>query len=74
MPAARPINDHKSWIGAGKDGVVYPAGAKMERVSSDKDGFGGLSNYEDDNEAIVKQQKMNTAKVHSHPRKDGHRN
>jgi hypothetical protein len=73
MPA-RHIMDHSSWVGKGSDGTVYPAGAKMKRVESDGSGFGSLNNYEDDNEAIVRQQKMNTTKVHGHPQKAGHRN
>lgn len=73
MAGARGIMDHKSWIGAGKDGVVYPAGAKMQKVGS-AEGFGALGNYEDDNEEIVRSQNMAKAKVHGHPRKDLHRN
>ncbi len=72
--SGRSIVDHSSWVGKGSDGVVYPAGAKMKRVESDTSGFGGLSHYEDDNEAIVSQQRMNTKKVHGHAQKPGHRN
>ena len=70
----RRIDDHSSWVGKGSDGVVYPAGAKMKKVESDTSGFGGLSTYEDDNAAIVRQQRMNTTKVHGHPQKAGYRN
>jgi hypothetical protein len=74
MAGGQKINDHKSWIGSGSDGTVFPAGAKMKRVDSDTTGFGGLSQYEDTNEKIVAQQKMNTTKVHGHPQKAGYRN
>ena len=71
--AGRAIHDHNSWVGKGKDGVVFPHGAKMKSESS-ADGFGGLSHYEDTTEAIKSQQEMNKKKVHSHAQKAGHRN
>ena len=45
----------------------------MKEVSGEE-GFGGLSYYEDTEEAIRKQQAMNAEKVHSHGRKDSNRN
>ena len=73
MAGGRHIMDHKSWIGAGKDGVVYPTGAKHKQEHG-AEGFGTLAKYEDDNEEIVRQQNMAKTKVHGHPRKDLHRN
>ncbi len=71
--AGQLIKDHGSWVGKGKDGVVYPSGAKMKSESS-AGGFGELNKYEDTTEAIKAQQEMNKKKVHSHPQKAGHRN
>jgi len=71
--SGRRIDDHSSWIGKGKDGVVYPTGAKMMKESQ-ASSFGGLSHYEDTTESIKSQQNMNTSKVHGHPQKVGHRN
>lgn len=71
--AGRQISDHGSWVGKGKNGVVFPDGAKHKQ-ESDASGFGGLNHYEDTTEAIEAQQNMNKSKVHGHPQKHGHRN
>lgn len=71
--AGQRINDHKSWIGAGPAGVVYPTGAKMKHVPS-AEGDGELSHYEDTNEAIVHQQKVGVGKLRSHKMKETYRN
>lgn len=67
------IDDHAFWAGGKPKGSVLPMGAKMKEVSGEE-GFGGLSYYEDTEEAIRKQQAMNAEKVHSHGRKDSNRN
>jgi hypothetical protein len=67
------IDDHKSWIGAGPAGVVYPTGAKMKNVPS-TEGDGGLSHYEDTNEAIVHQQKVGVGKMKSYKQRETYRN
>lgn len=71
--AGRRIDDHSVWMGSKGKGTVLPDGAKTKEVSS-AEGFGALSHYEDTNETIVEQQRMNSKKVHSHPRKNGYRN
>jgi hypothetical protein len=71
--SGRKIADHSSWIGKGKDGVVYPSGAKMKMESS-ADGFGALGHYEDTTDTIRSQQEMAKKKVHGHPHKAGTRN
>lgn len=71
--SGRRIDDHGSWVGKGGHGTVFPDGAKTKAVEH-SEGFGGLSHYEDTNETIVSQQRMNVKKVHGHPQKAGHRN
>jgi hypothetical protein len=73
MSGGRKIEDHAFWAGSHGKGTVMPDGAKTKEVGS-ADGFGSLSHYEDTNETIVSQQKMNSSKVHGHPQKPGHRN
>lgn len=74
MAQGQKINDHSSWIGAGKDGVVYPAGAKMKNVASEE-GAGAVMKYEDNVEAINAAQKAGANKIKSHPMKQpGYRN
>lgn len=69
----RAIEDRSSWVGKGKDGVVFPAGAKMKKESG-AEGVGGLANYEDSAEKIKAQQAKNKSKVQSHAQKPGFRN
>jgi len=71
--AGRRIEDHSFWAGSRGKGTVMPDGAKTKSVES-TEGFGGLGEYEDTNEKIVKQQNMNKAKVHGHPQKPSYRN
>jgi hypothetical protein len=71
--AGTRIDDHKSWIGAGPAGVVFPAGAKMKE-SKGTEGDGGLSHYEDTNEEIVHQQKVGVGKLKSYKQREVYRN
>jgi hypothetical protein len=71
--AGRRIDDHKSWIGAGSNGSVFPMGAKVKAESS-AEGAGGVSMYEDTTETIKKQQEMNISKAKSHGMKTSYRN
>lgn len=69
----RKLNDHSSWVGKGSDGTVFPKGSKVQKVNSEE-GAGSLMHYEDNNEAIVKTQGHQVAKLKSHPLKTGYRN
>ena len=71
--SGRRIDDHSSWVGAAKNGTVFPEGCKMKNETS-SDSFGALAQYEDTSEAIKKQQMMNKTKVNGHPQKPGFRN
>jgi hypothetical protein len=70
----RHIEDHKNWIGARPSHAPLPeVGGKMMQEHS-ATGFGELSVYEDTTGQIKSQQEMNKMKVHSHGRKNMHRN
>jgi len=66
------IDDHRSWIGQGKKGVVFPDGAKM-KSESDAMSDGHLNKYEDTTEAIKAQQDMGERKAKGHDMKPGYR-
>lgn len=72
MAGGQRIDDHSSWIGKGKDGVVYPAGAKMKQYNS-AEGAGAENNYEDTTEKIKEQQVECVKKAKAHPMKPGYR-
>lgn len=67
------IDDHSSWIGKGKDGVVYPTGAKMKEMSS-AEGAGAVTEYEDTSEKIKAMQDANISKAKANKPKAMHRN
>jgi hypothetical protein len=67
------IDDHKSWVGKGSKGSVFPMGVKTKEASS-AEGAGELARYEDTSEAIKAQQKLGVAKMKAHPQKALHRN
>lgn len=71
--AGRKISDHSFWAGGKPKGSVLPMGSKMKEVSGEE-GFGALMKYEDTDEAIKAQQRMNKTKVQGHPQKPGFRN
>ncbi len=70
--AGQRIDDHNSWVGKGKNGVVFPDGAKMKQETSDGHD-GHLNKYEDTTEAIRAQQEMNMKKAKGHDMKPGYR-
>lgn len=67
------INDRSSWMGKGSQYPLPLGGGKMKSVGS-AEGAGDLSKYEDTNETIVSQQKMNVSKAKGHAAKPGYRN
>lgn len=73
MAGGRRIDDQRSWVGAKPAGEVFPHGPAKVKSEEHSDGFGALTHYEDTNEAIVDQQRMNSKKVHGHPMKPGTR-
>ena len=74
MAGGQRIDSHANWTGAAPKGEVFARGPSKVKQEMHADGFGALNNYEDTNEEIVRQQKMNSQKVASHPRKPLHRN
>jgi hypothetical protein len=73
MSGGQKISDHKSWVGKGSNGVVFPAGAKMKQYSS-AEGAGAENKYEDTSEAIKMQQEAGSRKVKARPLSDSNRN
>lgn len=71
--SGRKINDRSNWMGAPSKESPLPMNCKMKQETSAAS-FGALGTYEDDTDAIKRQQNMNTSKVHGHPQKPGHRN
>ena len=71
--SGRRIDDHSSWMGGASKGSVFPEGVKVKHEES-AEGAGKLSVYEDNSEAIKKQQMMNEKKAKSHPQKSHQRN
>ena len=69
--AGQRIDDHSFWGGKGGE-YPLPMGSKMKRVSS-AEGTGGISDYPDTNEKVVKDQQAGVAKIRSKPMKDGYR-
>lgn len=68
------IDDHGFWAGAkGKDSV-FPDGPYKTKNESSAQGAGSLTYYEDTTESIKKSQTMAEGKIHSHARKNEHRN
>ena len=69
----RRIDDKSFWAGKpGKDDV-FPMGVhqKAERSAG---GAGGLNDYPDTTEAILREQEMGQSKIHAHAIKSGYRN
>ena len=66
--AGRRIDDHSFWAGKGSAKSVLP-GEKKVMSYSHGSGCGELSMYEDTDESIRHQQKMNVSKVKSHSQK-----
>lgn len=72
MSGGKRIDDHASF--AGKGGAYpLPVGNKM-KSESHAEGSGHEMDYEDTNEAIVRNQKAGDAKAKSHKMKPGYRN
>lgn len=71
MSNAKRIDDHSSWMGKGGK-YPLPEGSKMKDVPS-AEGSGGIMDYPDTNEKIVRDQKAGDAKIRSKPMKPGYR-
>lgn len=65
------IDDHASWMGKGSE-YPLPKESKMKRVES-AEGDGGIMDYPDTNESIVRDQRAGAAKMKSKPMKPGYR-
>jgi hypothetical protein len=70
--AGQRIDDHSFWAGKAGKNMVMPQGVHTKELGSDGHA-GELSNYEDTNEAIKKQQNMNVSKIKGHPQRPVHR-
>lgn len=71
--AGKRIDDHSNPFGKGSKESVFPKGVHV-KAHSDDGHDGHLSKYEDTDEAIVSQQKMNKSKAKGHDMKPGYRN
>ena len=70
--AGRRIDDHASPVGKGGGKYPLPEESKMVSVAS-AEGDGGIMDYPDTNEDIVRDQKHSAEKMRSKPMKPGYR-
>ena len=71
--AGKRIDDHSFWAGKGSNASVLPVGNKVQ-THTDDGHDGHLSEYEDTDAAIRRQQEANKSKAKSKPMKTGYRN
>ena len=70
--SGRRIDDHSFWAGGPSKGSVFPEGAKVKEEKS-AEGAGGIMDYPDTTEDIVRDQKAGEGKIRSKPMKPGYR-
>lgn len=72
MSGGRRLDDHSFWAGKGSEYPLPLGGGKMKREAH-AEGAGHEMDYQDTNEAIVRDQKMGDSKAKSQKMKPGYR-